>query len=126
MALALSVVSVNHPQNKKELILKAVPSGNYAAGGDTADLATATNPKYLEDAQFGYPGTIEDYEVLSCPTGFVAELIPGSNLTNWKLKFSETGAALSGPLAELTAAAYPAALTGGTILLRFRGPKGQL
>lgn len=126
MALASAVQSVPSSLAKKEIILKVTPSGNYVAGGDTLNLSAATNPKYLVNGVFGYPGNIEDYEVLSCPTGFAAELIPGSNLTNWKLKFSETGAALSGPFAELAAAAYPAALSGGTILLRFRGPKGQL
>lgn len=126
MSLAAAVNSVNVDNRKKEIIVKVTPSGNYVAGGDTLSLSTATNPKYLTNGTFGYNGVIEDYEVLSCPTGFTAELIPGTNLTNWKLKFGETGAALSGPLAEIAAAAYPAGLTGGTVLLRFRGPKGQL
>lgn len=126
MSLAAAFKSITRTSNKKERVLTITPSGNYVAGGDTLNLSAATNPKQLTDGTFGYPGNIEDYEVVTCPTGFAAELIPGSNLTNWKLKFSETGAALSGPFAEIAAAAYPGALSGGTIVVRFRGPIGQM
>lgn len=126
MSVALAAKAVTRTFNKKERIIQATLSGNYATGGDTVNLGSVSNPKYLNDANFGYPGNIEDYEVLSCPTGYVGELIPGTTLNNWKIKFSQTGAALSGPLAEIAAAAYPGALTGGTVLLRFRGPVGQI
>lgn len=126
MALAAAIQKVRVELRTKELIVQVTASGNYAAGGDTLNLSSATNPNNLSSANFGYPGKIDDYEVLSCPTGFTAELIPGTNLTNWKLKFGETGAALSGPLGEVAAGAYPAGISGGTVLLRFRGPKLQL
>ena len=126
MALAAAIQHVRVELRTKTLIVKVTASGNYATGGDTLNLATATNPNNRTNGSFGYPGKIDDYEVETCPTGFVAELIPGTNLTNWKLKFSYTGAALSGALAELAAGAYPAAITGGVILLKFTGPKLQL
>jgi hypothetical protein len=48
------------------------------------------------------------------------KLIPGTNLTNWKLKVFQTGAVLV-PLAELTAAAYPAGASADVFTLRFQG-----
>lgn len=126
MALALAVQKVNVDMREKEIVLKATASGNYATGGDTVNLTTITNPNFKTNAVFGFPGDINEYEVLSCPTGYVAELIPGATLATWKLKFSATGAALSGALGEIAAAAYPAAITGGTVIVRFKGPKLRL
>lgn len=126
MALALTYYALNHDLRKKEIILKAVASGNYVNNGDTLNLTAATNPKNLGNACFGFPGVIEDYEVLTSPPGYQGQLVVGANLTNWALEVFQTGAALSGPLAQLAAAAYPGAITASFFLLRFRGPKGRL
>lgn len=48
-------------------------------------------------------------------SGYVLEFVKGSALNNTALHIRQTGAALSSPLAELAAAAYPAALTAGPI-----------
>ncbi|MDE2102973.1 MAG: hypothetical protein KGL39_37360 [Patescibacteria group bacterium] len=120
MALALSVLSVDTDLRKKEVVVKAVASGNYATGGDTVDLTAVTNPSNRIGGFFGYPGTIEDNSVEQGAGGYTAELVPGTSLSNWKLKI------YSAPGTELAAGAYPAAITGDSFTLRFRGPKLQL
>lgn len=117
MALALTVKKVSVDMRSKEIVLSAVASGNYVTGGDTVNLTALLNPAYKENAIAGYPGLIDDFSVEQMPAGYGGELIPGTNLTNWKLKITTTANT------ELPAAAYPAAITGDTIYLRFKGPK---
>ena len=120
MPLALAVAAAHHDLRDKELIIQATPSGNYVAGGDTVNLTVVSNPKFIGDAQFGFPGKIDDYEVLSAPDGYTANLVPGATLATWLL---QVYSAANTPLA---AAAYPAGVLAGVFLLRFRGPKGRL
>lgn len=117
MSLALTVVKVARYLRDKEIILAVVASGNYVAGGDTINLTSLLNPSHFDDAVIGYPGKIEDYSIEQMPAGYGGEMIPGTNLTNWKLKITTTANT------ELAAGAYPAAITGDTIYLRFKGPK---
>jgi len=120
MALALTALAVRHDLRTKELILKAVASGNYATGGDTVNLTSILNPNNITNAVAGYPGRITEPIVKQFAGGYVAELIPGTTLANWKLKI------FSAPATELAAGAYPAAITGDFFILGFKGPKGQL
>lgn len=117
MSLALTVKKVNVDLRTKELIIAAVASGNYVAGGDTVNLANLLNPSNHGNASAGFPGTIDDFSVEQMPAGYGGELIPGTTLANWKLKITTTANT------ELAAGAYPAAITGDTIYLRFKGPK---
>lgn len=125
MANTLSVQRSSTAEMKTLLILMAL-SGSYATGGETINLTSLGNPKFLNDARVGYPGNITDYEVLNCPLGYEGVLTKGSNLTNWKLQFELTGAALSGALAELPAGAYPAPLVTGPVTIRIMGPQLQM
>lgn len=120
MSLALQVVSAHHESRTKELILQATPSANYVTGGDTVNLTAVSNPKFIGDAQFGFPGKIDDYEVLQAPDGYTANLVPGATLATWLLQV------FSAANTQLAAAAYPAGILAGVFLLRFRGPKGRL
>jgi hypothetical protein len=126
MALASATSAVRRHLRNKEIIIKVTATGNYVAGGDTLNLAANVQPVGMSDANFGFPGDITDYSVGNVPTGFAAQLVPGTNLTNWKMKVLQTGAGLSGPFAELAAAAYPTAAKADTYTLHFSGPKLRL
>lgn len=117
MALALTIKKVAKYLRDKELILAAVASGNYVPGGDTVNLTNILNPNFVEGANVGFPGVIEDFSVEQMPAGYGGELIPGATLATWKLKITTTAGT------ELAAGAYPGAITGDTIYLRFKGPK---
>lgn len=120
MSLALAVKSVDIDLRKKEVVLTATASGNYATGGDTVNLTAVTNPQNHNGGSFGFPVNIQDYSVEQGGGGYTAELIPGATPATWKLKV------FSAPGTELAAGAYPAAITGDPFELRFRGPKLQL
>lgn len=120
MSLAVTVLKSQKDLRSKKIKVKVVASGNYAPGGDTLNLQGATNPNFLTDATFGYPGTIDFYAVDQTPDGYTANLIPGSTLANWKLQI------FSAANTELAAGAYPAGISGGSFELEFEGPKGQL
>jgi hypothetical protein len=126
MALAVSALKANRLPRVKELLLKVVASGNYVAGGDTLNLGSISNPLFLGDVSVGFPGLIEEYEVVDSPPGYQGSLIPGATLGTWKLQVFQTGAALSGPLGELAAAAYPGAITASFFVIRIAGPKGRV
>jgi hypothetical protein len=126
MSFTTATKVVRRHLRSKELYVTAQAAGNYVSGGDTIDLTKNTVPIGMDSGGFGYPGTINTATVEDAPAGFTGKLIPGTNLTNWKLKVFQTGAALSGPLAELTAAAYPAGATADVFTLRFEGPKLRL
>ena len=126
MANQLSCLRSTTAAELKTLVLLVALSGNYTTGGETINLTSILNPKFLLSANVGYPGNIVDYEVLNCPVGYEAVLIPGSNLTNWKLKFEYTGAGANAPFNELAAGAYPGALTTGPVTIRLAGPQLQL
>lgn len=121
MGLALTAVKADIGLRNKELILSAVASGNYVTGGDTINLTVIADPNHIgPNCQAGYPGKIDDYSVEQMPVGYGGELIPGTTLANWKLKIFTTSNT------ELAAGAYPAAITGDKIFVRFKGPKLQL
>jgi len=107
----------------KELIIALQASGNYVAGGDTVNFTLLTAPLGMSDALVGYPGTITDFRVISAPAGYEGKLIKGTTLANWKLKVLQGGAAVSNPLAEIPAAAYPGGVTGDVFVISITGPK---
>jgi hypothetical protein len=126
MSLAASAVAIPKHLRDKEMVLSLTPTGNYVNGGDTVNLTSIANPKYLGNANVGFPGNIQIWEVINCPVGYSAKLIPGATLATWKLKVLQGGAANSTPEAEIPAAAYPAAILADVFTIRLVGPKGQM
>src|SRR5215467_14898029 len=94
----------------KEIYVAIVPSGNYSTGGDTFDLTALKNPSFLPDpflARVPISVGVMNEEM----GGNYVGILPGTAPTNYKIKFYQPGGA------ELTAGAYPAAVTGGTLHL---------
>ena len=90
------------------------------AGGDTVDLTAITLSLGQSDAQVGYPGNIKNYQVVSAPAGYMAELIKGTTLKNWRLRL------YTAPNTELATGNYPAEILAGTFILLVEGPKGSM
>lgn len=120
MAIALSTQTVRHELRIKKLYLLATASGNYVTGGDTVNLQAITPSLGLADATVGYPGVIKHYEVCNAPSGYTANLIPGSTLATWKLQIFSTSNT------ELVAGAYPAGIIATPFVIVVEGPKGQI
>jgi hypothetical protein len=94
MALALSTQVCNHKLRTKEIYISAQASGSYTPGGDPINLNNVKQTLgQSADDGIGYPGNIKDYSVVSAPPGFTANLVKGSNLTNWGLQVFQTAAA---------------------------------
>ena len=94
----------------KEIYVAIVPSGNYSTGGDTLDLTALKNPIFLPDpflARVPISVGVMNEEM----SGNYVGILPGTAPNNYKIKFYQPGGA------ELTAGAYPAAITGGTLHL---------
>lgn len=125
MALTSTAVATDHSLRKKEITLSVQASGSYTTGGDTLNLNSILNPKFITDGRVGYPGDITDYEVEQSPAGYQGVLVPGATSATWKLKVLQGGGAVSNPSAEIPQAAYPAALltVGNVFLIRLKGPK---
>ena len=110
MPLAVTINNVDVTQDSFLVRGTLAASGSYVAGGDTLDfsgqgnLPVATPPRDL---------------FVHGVAGFVYEFVRGALLTNSKLKVrghtptSATAGVI--PLEEITAAAYPAGVTGDTI-----------
>jgi hypothetical protein len=113
MAIAVAVTSVDNTQNRLIVEGSLTLSGNYATHGDAIDF---TGIDVIKSAQ--PPTRIDVYQAPAAgvsAAGFVLLGVPGSAQNNNVLQVFETGAALSGALAELAAGAYPAGLTGAAI-----------
>lgn len=125
--LTPQTTAVERNLRSKTLEITLTPSGNYTTTGDNMHLDALTAATGISDGLIGFPAQIDSAEVIKCPFGYKAEIVnPGSgtaNLPNWKLKIEETGAAVSGPFAEITAGAYAAGITTDVFAVRLRGPK---
>lgn len=100
------------------LSVSASTATSTTIGGDTVDLTSITIPVgFPSDGNVGYPGQINQYEVIKFAAGYTAQLIPGPNLTAWLLQvFSAAGT-------QQATGAYPAALLADFFELRLIGPK---
>lgn len=126
MSIATTAVASRKDLRTKELILSLVASGNYANSGTTGDvvnLNSILNPNFLGDAQVGYPAIITEYEVIDSPPGYLGVLVKGATPATWGLRVYQTGAAVSGPFAELANGAYPGAVTGSSFTIRLKSGK---
>lgn len=106
----LAIVAAPHVV---ELFFQITASGNYTTGGDTLDLATITGADGLSTP----PSTTQlpIQVVITGQAGYVYQYVPGSSNANGKVKVLQS-ASSGNPLAEISAAAYPAGVTGDTII----------
>lgn len=106
MALAATLVDRYFDGKRGHLIITITASGSYTTGGDTLSLAglmpgSATVPTWAE---------------IQGVNGFVYAYVAGTTQANGKVKvFVEATVATNTPLAEHTAVAYVAGVTGDTI-----------
>ena len=96
-------------------LAKITRTGNYVAGGDLVNLnpGTWTDPNGI--GVLGYPVNVPKTPVAvdsESDSGYYAQVVPGATLATFKIQyFSSQGA-------ELAAAAYPAGILNGTLVLR--------
>lgn len=117
MTIAIALMTQDLTRRRILRIVKPTFSSNYATGGQVIDLTALTNGNNIPRAAFGKNPDI--FAVLNMPPGYLAVLVPGTNLTNWKVKlYQQKDPANAGgadiAFTELAAAAYPAAITGAT------------
>ncbi len=112
MAIAASLLDQWHDGKRLFALVKLVASGNYVTNGDTVDLST-----------IGLQATINALvgSFVGGQNGFLYTFVSGSQLTNGLLKVfgQQPTDATAGviALAQIAAAAYPAGVTGDTIVL---------
>lgn len=110
MAVAAVVVNVEKGQKTITRTLLLTFSGSYSTGGETLDLtAVAVTGQNIEASQFHRNPIFGRINKGGCG-GYLPELIKGAALTNWLIKFYESGAD-GGDLDEIAAAEYPAGIT---------------
>ncbi len=114
MAIAVSLLDYTPGLRNTTLYLGLTFSGSYTVGGDTLNLASPANPNGLEGEGLaeiplsGGPGVFLE----SIDGYYVQPVVAGiSSPAHYKLQVFAPGGG------ELTAAAYPAALTGGSVVL---------
>lgn len=117
MSVAVNVTNVESGQGVVRVFGTLTPSGNYVANGDAVDFTKATGlsiPSQSAPISFRVEGA----------AAYVYKGVKGA-INACKFVVQETGAALSGALADLAAAAYPAGITGDTITFEAVFPKLQ-
>lgn len=86
-------------------------SGSYATGGDTFDLTAITKPLGTSGIPGGYSGaTIPLVIYIQGINGYSYSYVKGTTRANGKIKVSTTANT------ELAAGAYPAGVTGDTVV----------
>jgi hypothetical protein len=102
--------------NFSSLLVQVTLSGNYVTDGVTLDLSAAgiTDPNLICPV---LPGPqITPYPILpgvhaASLGGYYAQVVPGADTAHYKLTFWESQDV------QLPQAAFPAAITGGTLIL---------
>lgn len=119
MALATALQYIDPTRRRIRRVVKLTFSGSYTTGGETLDFTTQTNPNNWEMPKWARKPT--GFDVENSTPGYKFEILPGTLLTNWKVKITD----LTNAGAELAQSAYPAAITGDTnIRFSFSGPIG--
>lgn len=123
MAIELQLLDVDASRRRVTRRYRVVPSGSYSTGGDTFDVnADMTNDLGLVGAKWGRKPT--GFAVENVPIGYVAHIVPGDDLDDWKIAFTESDDAVD-PLDEIGATTYPVALSGSDdIHITLSGPIG--
>ena len=97
-----------------EMFFKITASGNYATGGDTLDLTAVTGaPGVTLPPTSQLPLLVE----VKGQAGYDYEYAAGTSQANGKLLVRQC-AGSGNPQAELSSGAYPAGVTGDTIIAR--------
>ena len=96
-------------------LIKVSRSGNYVAGGDIVNLnpGTWTDPNGV--GILGYPLNVPKLPIAvdsEADQGYIATIVPGATLAAFKIQY------WSAEGVELGAGAYPAAISGGSLVLR--------
>ena len=114
MAIAVSLLDYIPGLRNTTLYLGLTFSGSYTVGGDALNLETAANPNGLEGEGLselplnGGPGVFLE----SIDGYYVQPVVAGvGSPASYKLQVFAPGGS------ELTATAYPAAITGGAVVL---------
>ncbi len=118
MALAVNVTNIDSTQNSFIVEFTITPTGNYGGGathGDTLSFA-GTGPRIPANRPPTFVEIDEQPAAGTSATGYLYSYSPGSTRDNGVMQIFETGAALSGPLAEYTeGAAYSAGILAAVI-----------
>jgi hypothetical protein len=112
MPLAPTALKQNREVNSNSLFINPTPSGNYSTGGDTLNLGAIANPKGLNVT--GPTNSVTNLLVgvfSENLSGYYAQVVPGTTLANFKVKFFALGGA------EVSAGAYPSQITSGSLVL---------
>lgn len=114
MAIAVSLLDFTPGARNSTLYLGLTFSGNYTVGGDAIDLSHPANPNGLEVEGLGElplnggPGVFLE----SLDGYYVQPVVAGATFpASYKLQVFSPGGA------ELTAEAYPAQITSGSVVL---------
>lgn len=107
MALAASKNAEWYDGKRYFVSLTLTASGNYATGGDTLNIAALVKTARIP---------ITGYAQIEGQAGFQYCFVPGTDNTSHKIKIFQSGTA-SAAFNEVGAGAYPAGITGDTIVL---------
>lgn len=121
MAMAAALIALMNATRRIQAEYTITVSGNYATGGDTLNLTTATNLTAVP-----YEGPIEVPAVppklfeVNCG-GYYAQLKTPSpaNLSSYLIQWFTPGGA------EVAAGAYPAAILAGQLTMELSVTKGR-
>lgn len=111
MALACKLLRNSPDDNPDRVLIQVTASGNYVTTGDTLDLTLLTDPNGQGIIGPNAVLTILP-EVRTRCQGYYAEFVMGTTLKNNKLQCFAPGGA------EVGAGAYPAQISGGTIVVQ--------
>ena len=108
MALAFSLVDTWDDGKRVHVSGTVAATGSYATGGDTVDLSQVP---VIASAQSPIQGTAW----MDGLAGYDYVFIPGAAMNSNKVKIFASAGAAQATFPELTAGAYPAAITADTI-----------
>lgn len=103
---------IDNHQTVVRIYFVVIPTGNYAALGDTIDFTSLGD---LVMSEYAPIFVVIQSAKSGGASGFDYSYNPGTTMSNGKFQVF-TGAAAQSPLTELTAGAYPAGVTGDTII----------
>lgn len=107
MALAFTLVDTWDDGNRIHVTGTVAASGNYSTGGDTLDLSQSTSIAATK-------APIQGTAWMDGLSGYDYVFIPGSALSNGKVKIFQQGSS-AGAFPELASGAYPGAVASDTI-----------
>lgn len=107
MALAFTLVDTWDDGKRIHVAGTISPSGSYSTGGDTLDLLQSSQVSSTK-------APIQGTAWMDGLSGYDFVFSPGSAMNNGKVKVFQQGGS-AGAFAELSAGAYPVAITSDTV-----------